>query len=164
MRPSKYEYYIEFAKTAMLRSTCLKRNYGAVIIKDDRVISTGYNGAPRGIKNCTDIGTCPRLYVPSNTVYTSCRSVHAEANAIIHANYNDMIGATLFLYGQDAQTGEQLADVQPCPMCRRMIINAQIKTVVCLAPTSIDGYVIYETADWIKDDNEAVRQHQLESI
>lgn len=162
MRPSKYEYYIQFAKTAMLRSTCLKRNYGAVIVKDDRVISTGYNGAPRGIKNCTDIGTCPRLHVPSNTDYTSCRSVHAEANAIIHANYNDMIGATLFLYGQDAQTGKPITVVEPCPMCRRMIINAQIAKVVCSDPT--DFYIVYDTKTWIRDDNEAVRQHQLESI
>jgi len=129
LRPSKPTYYLSFAETAARRSTCLKRRYGAVIVKDDRIISTGYNGAPRGRINCVEIG-CPRLNVPNNTEYSTCRSVHAEANAMLHAEYTDMIGSTLYLYGYDVVKDERVKDCEPCPMCKRMIINAQIKDVV----------------------------------
>lgn len=130
-RLTKKEYYLEIAGVVAKRSTCLKRNYGAVIVKDDRIISTGYNGAPRGRANCMeDIKKCPRMNVAHNTDYSTCRSVHAEANAIIHASYNDTQGSVLYLTGWDAQTGERLPVAEPCPMCKRMIINAQIEKVI----------------------------------
>ena len=131
MRLTKKEYYLEIAGVVAKRSTCLKRNYGAVIVKDDRIISTGYNGAPRGRANCMeDIKKCPRMNVAHNTDYSTCRSVHAEANAIIHASYNDTQGSVLYLTGWDAQTGKRLPVAEPCPMCKRMIINAQIEKVI----------------------------------
>lgn len=130
-RLTKKEYYLEIAGVVAKRSTCLKRNYGAVIVKDDRIISTGYNGAPRGRANCMeDIKKCPRMNVAHNTDYSTCRSVHAEANAIIHASYNDTKGSVLYLTGWDAQTGKRLPVAEPCPMCKRMIINAQIEKVI----------------------------------
>lgn len=129
LRPSKPTYYLAFAETAARRSTCLKRRYGAVIVKDDHIIATGYNGAPRGRTNCLEIG-CPRLNIPNNTEYSTCRSVHAEANAMLHADYTDMIGSTLYLYGHDVVKNERVKECEPCPMCKRLIINAQIKDVV----------------------------------
>lgn len=130
-RLTKKEYYLEIAGVVAKRSTCLKRNYGAVIVKDDRIISTGYNGAPRGRANCMeDIKKCPRMNVAHNTDYSTCRGVHAEANAIIHASYNDTQGSVLYLTGWDAQTGKRLPVAEPCPMCKRMIINAQIEKVI----------------------------------
>lgn len=146
-RPTKDQYYIDFAKTASERSTCLKRNYGAVIVKDDRVVSTGYNGAPRGSDNCHEIGMCPRMEVPSNTDYTSCRSVHAEANAIIQASYNDMLGSTLYLYGTTVKDGKPIRDPEPCPMCKRLIINAGIKRVVVMHNEST--LTRYDVKDWV---------------
>ena len=146
-RPNKDNYYLHFAKTASERSTCLKRNYGAVIVKDDRVVSTGYNGAPRGSDNCHEIGKCPRMDVPSNTDYTSCRSVHAEANAIIQASYNDMIGSTLYLYGTTATNGQPINDPEPCPMCKRLIINAGIKHVIVRHDQST--LTKYTVSDWV---------------
>lgn len=145
-RPIKDAYYLSFAQTASKRSTCLKRRYGAVIVKDDRIVSTGYNGAPRGRTNCLDIG-CPRMNVPSNTEYSTCRSVHAEMNAVIHADYNDMIGATLYLYGETASNGVMVSDCEPCPMCKRVIINAQIKKVIVFGK---DTHTLreYNVKDW----------------
>jgi dCMP deaminase len=143
---SKEQYYLQLAADAAKRSTCLKRNYGAILVKDDRIISTGYNGAPRGRKNCTDIGSCPRLQVPSNTDYSLCRSVHAEANAIIHANYSDMIDSVLYLAGWDCLTGKEVEVTEPCPMCKRMIINAQINRVI--VPDGKDGYTVFPVKKW----------------
>lgn len=132
LRPDKEHYYLDLALDVAKRSTCLRRKYGAVIVKDDRIVSTGYNGAPRGRENCCDRGMCLReeLKVPSGQRYELCRSVHAEANAIIHANYTDMICGTLYLAGCDALTGVPLPISEPCSMCKRMIINAQIERVV----------------------------------
>ena len=132
LRPDKEHYYLDLALDVAKRSTCLRRKYGAVIVKDDRIISTGYNGAPRGRENCCDRGVCLReeLKVPSGQRYELCRSVHAEANAIIHANYTDMIGGTLYLAGCDAMSNAPLPISEPCSMCKRMIINAQIDRVV----------------------------------
>ena len=132
LRPDKEHYYLDLALDVAKRSTCLRRKYGAVIVKDDRIISTGYNGAPRGRENCCDRGVCLReeLKVPSGQRYELCRSVHAEANAIIHATYADMIGGTLYLAGCDALSNVPLPISEPCSMCKRMIINAQIERVV----------------------------------
>jgi len=132
MRIDKMNYYLDIAETVIQRGTCLRRNYGAIIVKNDEIISTGYTGAVRGKKNCCDIGTCRRqeMNVPSGQRYELCRSVHAEQNAIISASRKDMIGSTLYLVGLDAVTGEQVKDIKPCLLCERFIINAGIETVV----------------------------------
>lgn len=133
-RINKDQYYLNIAKEVARRGTCLRRNYGAVIVKNDEIISTGYTGAPRGSENCCDIGTCKReeLNIPSGERYELCRSVHAEANAIISASRKEMIGSTLYLVGIDAKTGEIVSGDQAdcCKMCRRLVINAGISEVV----------------------------------
>ena len=109
-RISKENYYLDIAQTVLERATCLRRVYGAIIVKNDEIISTGYNGAPRGRRNCVDMGFCTReaRKVPRGERYELCRSVHAEANAIISASRRDMVGGTLYLVGRNAQTGEIL--------------------------------------------------------
>ncbi len=153
-RRSKILYYLDIADAAQARSTCLRRRFGAIIVKDDEIVSTGYNGAPRGRKNCTDMGYCApnRLNVPAGERYELCRSVHAEANAIISASRRDMIGATLYLVGRDAKTGELLHDTTSCSMCRRQIINAGIVKVV--ARIGENDFTITNVDEWIlKDDS-----------
>ena len=129
MRISKAEYYLGIAKAVSMRSTCLRRQYGAVIVKDDVVISTGYNGSPRGSQNCCDTGECYREAnnIPHGEQYEKCVAVHAEANAIISAARKDMIGATLYLYGRE---GNKEIKAEPCLMCQRLIQNAGIDRVV----------------------------------
>lgn len=129
MRISKTEYYLNIAKAVSMRSTCLRRQYGAVIVKDDVVISTGYNGSPRGSQNCCDTGECYREAnnIPHGEQYEKCVAVHAEANAIISAARKDMIGATLYLYGRE---GNKEIKAEPCLMCQRLIQNAGIDRVV----------------------------------
>ena len=131
-RISKENYYLDIAQTVLERATCLRRVYGAIIVKNDEIISTGYNGAPRGRANCVDMGYCSReaMRVPRGERYELCRSVHAEANAIISASRRDMVGGTIYLVGRDAQTGRLLNDATSCPMCRRMVINAGLSRVV----------------------------------
>ena len=132
MRRDKLNYYLDIAETVLARGTCLRRNFGAIIVKNDQIISTGYVGAPRGRKNCCDLGYCTRekLQIPRGERYELCRSVHAEANAIISASRMDMIGSTLYLVGKEVSTGEYVKEANPCAMCKRMIINAGIDTVV----------------------------------
>lgn len=151
-RMTKDEYYLELARCVSERSTCLKRHYGAVIINHDRIISTGYNGAPRGCTNCSDLGKCERMNVPHNTDYTFCRSVHAEMNAIIHASYVDMQDSTLYLSGFDMQTGNLIDKPDCCPMCKRMIINAGITRVVF---GNADGSItkVNVNNDWVCDES-----------
>lgn len=131
-RIDKNNYYLDIAESALERSTCLRRKWGAVIVKDDEIISTGYNGAPRGRVNCTDIGKCIReeLNIPRGERYELCRSVHAEQNAIISAARKDMIGATLYEVGIDVKTGEYVKNSMPCAMCKRFIINSGIKKMI----------------------------------
>ena len=152
-RRDKINYYLDIADTVAERSTCLRRMYGAIIVRDDEIISTGYNGAPRGRKNCVDLNFCKRenLNIPSGERYELCRSVHAEANAIISAARRDCIGATIYLAGRDAKTKEILTDTTSCSMCRRQIINAGIKTVVCR--TGEDTYEVVPVRDWIFNDD-----------
>jgi dCMP deaminase len=160
-RKDKENYYLDIAETVMLRSTCRRRRYGAIIVLNDEIIATGYNGAPRGRKNCLDRGTCMRddLGIPSGERYELCRSVHAEANAIISAARRDMIGATLYLSGLDAKTGELLSDTIPCSMCRRLIINAGIVRTVCRIK---DGkQVIVHTRDWVFNDDSIIDEAQF---
>ena len=148
-RISKENYYLDIAQTVLERATCLRRVYGAIIVKNDEIISTGYNGAPRGRKNCVDMGFCTReaMQVPRGERYELCRSVHAEANAIISASRRDMVGATLYLVGKDARTGELLGDATSCAMCRRQVINAGIAKVV-IRRTATEFQTV-DVADWV---------------
>jgi dCMP deaminase len=131
-RVSEDQYYLNIAREVAARSTCLRRKFGAVIVKSKQIISTGYCGAPRGTANCSDIGACLRnqLGAKKGEHYEWCRSVHGEANAIIHASRFDMMGATLYLIGLEASTGQIVPDAEPCRMCKRMIINAGINRVI----------------------------------
>jgi dCMP deaminase len=131
-RKDRINYYLDIAETVTERSTCIRRQWGAVIVKNDEIISTGYNGAPRGRKNCTDVGTCIRekLQVPRGERYELCRSVHAEQNAIISASRRDMIGATLFIVGVDPKTNEYVEKSMPCALCKREIINSGLERVI----------------------------------
>ena len=151
-RVSKQNYYLDIAQTVAGRSTCLRRCYGAIIVKNDEIISTGYNGAPRGRANCVDLGYCSReaMQVPRGERYELCRSVHAEANAIISAQRRDMVGATIYLVGRDARSGELLHDTTSCAMCRRMIINSGITRVV--NRIGDDGIEIIDVLNWIVND------------
>ena len=152
-RISKENYYLDIAETVLERATCLRRVYGAIIVKNDEIISTGYNGAPRGRANCVDMGYCSReaMKVPRGERYELCRSVHAEANAIISASRRDMVGGTIYLVGRDARTGELLADATSCLMCRRMVINAGLeKAVIRRTDTEFE---VVPVADWIAEDD-----------
>ena len=152
-RISKENYYLDIAQTVLERATCLRRVYGAIIVKNDEIISTGYNGAPRGRANCTGLGYCSReaMRVPRGERYDLCRSVHAEANAIISAARKDCVGGTLYLVGRDAQTGELLADATSCPMCRRMVINAGLEKVVIRRTPA--EFQIVPVSDWVEEDD-----------
>ncbi|MBE7052888.1 MAG: cytidine deaminase [Ruminococcaceae bacterium] len=152
-RRDKINYYLDIAETVLKRGTCLRRNYGSIIVKNDEIISTGYTGAPRGRKNCIDLGFCMRekLNIPRGERYEMCRSVHSEANAIINAPRSEMIGATLYLVGVDAKTGELVKDATSCAMCKRMIINSGIKEVI-IRKTN-DEFEIVNTDNWIENDD-----------
>ncbi len=151
-RRDKINYYLDIAETVLERGTCIRRNFGAIIVNNDRIISTGYVGAPRGRANCVDLGICTRekLNVPKGQRYELCRSVHAEANAIIAASRADMIGATLYLCGHDAKTGEIDGNVEPCSMCKRMIINSGITTVIIR--NTKDTYTTINVETWVDRD------------
>lgn len=152
-RVDKNNYYLDIAETVIERGTCLRRNFGAIIVKNDEIVSTGYTGAPRGRKNCSDLGFCTReqLKIPRGERYELCRSVHAEANCIISAARRDMIGATLYLVGKDAKTGELVENTNSCAMCKRQIINAGIdRVVVRNTPTE---YTEIKVDEWIENDD-----------
>ena len=151
-RRDKRNYYLDLAEVVSNRGTCLRRRYGAVIVKNDEVISTGYAGAPRGRQNCSDLGVCVRqkMQIPRGERYELCRSVHAEANAIISASRDKMIGSTLYLSGREADTGEYVRDACCCSMCKRMVINAGIERVIVRDDDS--AYRVIEVRDWIRDD------------
>ncbi len=152
-RREKINYYLDIAETVSERSTCLRKNYGAVIVKNDTIISTGYAGAPRGRKNCCDVGTCLRekYSVPSGERYELCRSVHAEANAIIAVSRDEMLDSTLYLACRDPRDGTLVAGTSPCSMCRRMIINAGICIVV--VRDTKEKYRTFSVADWVENDD-----------
>ena len=154
-RTDKNNYYLDIAETVLERGTCLRRNFGAIIVKNDEIVSTGYTGAPRGRKNCIDLGICLRekMQIPRGERYELCRSVHAEANAIISASRRDMIGSTLYLVGRDAQTHELLTNATSCSMCRRQVINAGIERVIIR--TGDDTFNIVDVDEWVKNDDSA---------
>lgn len=151
-RTDKKNYYLDIAETVLERGTCLRRNFGAIIVKNDQIVSTGYVGAPRGRKNCIDLGVCVREQnnIPRGERYELCRSVHAEANAIIHASRDAMIGATLYLVGKDARTGEYVENACACSMCKRMIINAGIKKVIIR--NTKDKFTALYVDEWVQND------------
>lgn len=151
-RRDKINYYLDLAEIVSQRTTCLRRRYGAVIVKNDEVISTGYVGAPRGRKNCTDLGFCIRqqMGIPRGERYELCRSVHAEANAIISASRDKMIDATLYLTGVEVADGSYVSNSCCCSMCKRMVINAGIKEVIIRDDK--DNYRIIPVSDWIEND------------
>lgn len=152
-RVDKNNYYLDIAETVIERGTCLRRNFGAIIVKNDEIVSTGYTGAPRGRANCSTLGFCTReqLQIPRGERYELCRSVHAEANCIISAARRDMIGSTLYLVGKDAKTGELVENANSCAMCKRQIINAGIERVVVRnTPTE---YTEISVEDWIENDD-----------
>jgi dCMP deaminase len=152
-RVSKENYYLDIAETVAERATCLRRKFGAIIVKNDSIISTGYNGAPRGRKNCSDLGYCMRdkLNIPRGERYEMCRSVHAEANAIIAAPRDQMLGATLYMVCVDPANGGLCAGTSSCMMCKRLVINAGIEKVV--VRDTKDAYRVIEVADWIENDD-----------
>ena len=151
-RTDKENYYLDIAETVLERGTCLRRNYGAIIVCNDEIVATGYNGAPRGRANCIDQGVCIRekLNIPRGERYEVCRSVHAEANAIISASRKEMLGATLYLVGRDATTGEYVQNASSCSMCKRMVINAGIARVVIRDTKS--QYRVVQVQDWVEKD------------
>ena len=152
-RVSKTNYYLDIAQTVAERSTCLRKRYGAIIVKNDVIISTGYNGAPRGRKNCCELGYCMRnkLQIPRGERYELCRSVHAEANAIIAAPRDQMLGATVYLVCIDAVSGNLEAGTNSCMMCKRQIINAGIETVIVRDTAETDREI--RVQDWIDNDD-----------
>lgn len=152
-RVDKINYYLDIAEAVAERGTCLRNNYGSVIVKNDEVISTGYTGAPRRRKNCLDLGICMRkkCEMPSGKGYERCRSVHSEQNAIISASRDKMIGATLYLVGINKRNGEYVNDNEPCSFCKRMLINAGVKDVYMR--DSKEKYRHELVEDWIENDD-----------
>jgi len=151
-RKDKENYYLDIAETVLERGTCLRRNFGAIIVNHDEIVSSGYTGAPRGRRNCMDTGICVRetLGIPRGERYELCRSVHAEANAIISAARNDMIGGTLYLAGKDAKTGDYVENASSCSMCKRLIINAGIVRVV--TRNTKTEFTAVHVDDWVQND------------
>lgn len=152
-RRDKVNYYLDLAEVVSQRSTCLRRRFGAVIVKNDAVISTGYSGAPRGRRNCTDMGECIRkkLNIPRGERYELCRSVHAEANAIICASMQEMIGSSMYLVGIEASSGEYVQQTNSCSMCKRMLINAGVSKLYVRDTKEI--YRMIEVSQWVEEDD-----------
>lgn len=152
-RVSKTNYYLDIAETVAKRSTCLRRCFGSIIVNDDSIVATGYNGAPRGRKNCSDLGFCQRekLGIPRGERYELCRSVHSEANAIISASREETKGAILYMACIAPGTGEVLGHTTSCAMCKRLIINAGISKVIVREDK--EHYSEYPVQDWIDNDD-----------
>jgi dCMP deaminase len=152
-RVSKVNYYLDIARTVSERSTCLRRRYGAIIVKNDVIISTGYNGAPRGRMNCCEMGECYRekMQIPRGERYELCRSVHSEANAIIAAGRESLLRSNLYLCCTDPVSGEVIGNADSCMMCKRMIINAGIERVYIREDD--DRFKMVEVSEWIENDD-----------
>lgn len=151
-RVDKINYYLDIAESVLERGTCLRRNFGAIIVNNDEIVSTGYVGSPRGRKNCCDLKYCTRekLNIPRGERYELCRSVHAEQNAIISADRKSMIGSTLFLVGKNYSDDTYVENARPCSLCKRMIINAGIKEIV--VRNSKTEYTKIDVEEFIKND------------
>lgn len=157
MRVSKTEYYLEIARAIAQRSTCLRAKFGAIIVKNDVIVSSGYNGAARKVKECPEFGICLKeeLKLPHGSGYDVCPGVHAEANAIVNAARSgaNVLGGVMFIHGEDPNT-KQVVEAKPCTFCRRLLINAGIEKVFYKKQDgSIGEYNIHE---WIRD--ESLRQ------
>ncbi|UCD03720.1 MAG: dCMP deaminase family protein [Candidatus Woesearchaeota archaeon] len=154
-RPNKDRYYLEIADSIAKRATCLRMQTGAVIVNNDQIISSGYVGAPRGVPNCCDLEECYRnkKKIPHGHHYEKCRSVHAEANAIIHAPRELMIGSTLYMVGRNLRVkGDPIVPIFPCMMCKRFVINAGIKRVVTM---NAEGKIFEkDVKEWIEEAKE----------
>lgn len=152
MRRDKINYYLDIAESVAERGTCLRRNFGAIIVNNDEIVSTGYVGAPRGRKNCCDLKYCMRdkLKVPRGERYELCRSVHAEQNAIISASRKDMIDGTLYLVGINHDDGRYVEKARPCALCKRMIINAGLRQVIVREDK--DNYTIIDVSEFVEHD------------
>ena len=152
-RRDKHNYYLDIAETVLKRGTCLRRNYGSVIVKNDEIIATGYTGAPRKRDNCLDVGYCMRvkLGIPRGQMYEMCRSVHSEVNAIISASRRDMLGSTLYLVGREVETGALVENANSCLMCKKIIINSGIETVIIR--DNNDKYRFISVQGWVDNDD-----------
>jgi len=148
LRPDWDEYFIGIARAVSARATCLRRKYGAVITKDNIIVSTGYNGAPAGMKDCLEVGKCTRkeLRIPHGERYELCHSVHAEANAIIRASVDELRGSTMYISGVDEKGSE--CNSEPCMMCKRMMLNSRIAKVVF--SDGNNGFVVVDPKEWLK--------------
>lgn len=154
-RVDKINYYLDIAETVAKRGTCLRKNYGCIIVKNDEIISTGYSGAPRGRENCIDLGYCVKKEKYPNLHhggYDACRSVHAEQNAMLSASRKDMLDATMYLVGKRVDTGEYEEGASSCQMCRKLIINAGIEKVVIRDKEPLKYHVV-KVQDWIEQDD-----------
>lgn len=154
-RLDKVNYYLDIAETVAKRGTCLRKNFGCIIVKNDEIISTGYTGAPRGRINCIDLGYCTkkqRFPDIHHGGYDACRSVHAEQNAMLSASRKDMIGATMYLVGKRKDTGEYEPGANSCQMCRKLIINAGIKEII-IRGKNPGEYLRVDIEDWVKHDD-----------
>lgn len=151
-RKDKINYYLDIAETVLKRGSCIRRNFGAVIVNNDQIISSGYTGAPRGRKNCMDMNCCIRqkFNIPRGERYEMCRSVHAEANAIIHASREKMLGGTLYLVGKETSNNEYVKNAFPCSMCKRMIINSGIEQVIIR--NDFEKFTTVPVTYWIEND------------
>jgi dCMP deaminase len=151
-RTSKDLYYLGIAREVSARSTCFRRAIGAIIVRDDQIISTGYVGSPRKTKDSLEHGFCLRdkLGIPHGQRYELCRSVHAEQNAIINAARAgvSLLGGDMFIYGSEPASGKPISAF-PCYICKKMLVNCGLKRVVC---SSADGGLqIFQVEDWIRD-------------
>ena len=154
-RIDKTNYYLDIAETVSERGTCLRKNYGCIIVKNDEIISTGYSGAPRGRQNCIDLGYCCKKKIYPDIRhggYDACRSVHAEQNAMLSASRKDMIGATMYLVGKRTDTGEYEKGAMCCQMCRKLIINSGISSVI-VRSGSKQEYIEISVQEWIENDD-----------
>lgn len=139
-RISKVDTYLNVAEVFAYRSTCIKRKYGAVIVKNDAVVSTGYNGSPKGYENCCDIGECPRMGMHQGEGYGICRAVHAEQNALLNCSREQTVGVDLYLSGVNPQDNS-VHRAKPCPVCARLIVQAGIRNVILRVGEQPDEYV-----------------------
>jgi dCMP deaminase len=154
MRVSKINYYLDIAEAVLERSTCLRKKYGCIIVKNDEIIATGYSGAPRGRKNCIDLGYCTKKKILPDVHhcgYDACRSVHAEMNAMLCAPRKDMLGSSLYITGISGTTNTYEEGASPCQMCRKLIINAGITTVYVRKDK--ENYDIIDVQDWVDNDD-----------
>lgn len=152
-RRDKINYYLDIAESVASRATCLRKKWGSVIVNNDQIISTGYNGAPRGRANCNELGYCTKKKLLPNQRhggYDACRAVHSEQNAMLSASRQEMLGGVIYLVGYRTENHEYEEGAAPCLMCRKLIINAGISKVY--VRVNKEEYKIFDVQEWINDD------------